>query len=276
MGTDPMTGIAALPMYDWPELRVETDRLWAALRNALRAAGVAAPDELVRDGGLHETWADPRLVLGQTCGLPLVRELAGRVAVLGAVDYGLPGCPPGWYRSAVVVRADDPRPDLAAFRGARLAVNGFDSQSGWGSILHHAAPFARDGGFFGAAEVSGAHAESVAVVAGGAADLAAIDAVSWRYARRFRPQAAALRVLMLTDPTPGLPFIAAVGADAARLGLLMAEAIAGLDAPTTAALGVAGFAALRTEDYRLLAERFAVAEALLPREAARAYASTAL
>ena len=50
-----MTGIAALPMYDWPELRAETDRLWATLRDGLRAVGVSAPDALDRDGGLHET-----------------------------------------------------------------------------------------------------------------------------------------------------------------------------------------------------------------------------
>ncbi len=30
--------LAALPMYDWPELRDATDRLWAALRDGLRAA----------------------------------------------------------------------------------------------------------------------------------------------------------------------------------------------------------------------------------------------
>ena len=62
-----------------------------------------------RDVGLMQGWTDPGLVLGQSCGLPLVRELAGRVAVVGALDYRLPGCPPGWYRSAVVVRADDAR-----------------------------------------------------------------------------------------------------------------------------------------------------------------------
>ena len=228
---------------------------------------------MARDGGLRETWADPGLVLGQTCGLPLVRELAGRVAVLGAADYGLPGCPPGWYRSAVVVRADDERSALAAFRGARLAVNGFDSQSGWGSILHHAAPLARNGGFFGAVEVSGAHAESVAMVAAGAADVAAIDAVSWRYAQRFRPEARALRVLMLTDPTPGLPFIAAGGADAPRLGAALAEAVAGLDPRTKRTLGLVGFAPLAERDYGLVAERLASAEALLPREVARGHAS---
>ena len=130
-------GVAALPMYDWPELAAATDRLWAALRDALRAAGIAAPERLTRDRALMAVWLDPQLVLSQTCGLPIVRELAGRVAIIGAPDYGVPGCPPGFYRSVVVVRADDPRETLAAFRGARLAINGRDSQSGYGAMLHH-------------------------------------------------------------------------------------------------------------------------------------------
>ena len=74
---EPMTGgLAALPMYDWPELRPATDRLWAAVRDGLRQRGVAAPEGLTRDVGLMAGWTDPGLVLGQTCGLPFVRELA--------------------------------------------------------------------------------------------------------------------------------------------------------------------------------------------------------
>jgi ABC-type phosphate/phosphonate transport system substrate-binding protein len=200
-------------------------------------------------------------VLGQTCGLPLVRGLAGRVALIGAPDYCVTGCPPGWYRSAVVVRADDPRDTLADFRGARLAVNGTDSQSGYGSILHHAAPLARDRRFFGAAEVTGAHVVSAARVAGGTADLAAIDCVSWQLFRRFRAEAARLRVLMLTDPTPGTPYIAAPGADIARCRAAAGAAIAGLDAATRAELGLAGFAALEPDDYRVIRDRIEAAEA---------------
>ncbi len=163
-------GLAALPMYDWPEIADATDRLWAAIRDSLRAAGVAAPEALDRSLGIVEGWTHPHLVLGQTCGLPLVRDLAGKVTLIGAADYAVPGCPPGWYRSVVVVRDDDRRSALADFRGARLAVNGFDSQSGWGSILHHAAPLAREGRFFGEVVVSGAHAVSVSLVVEGEAD----------------------------------------------------------------------------------------------------------
>jgi ABC-type phosphate/phosphonate transport system substrate-binding protein len=238
--------VAALPMYDWPEARDANDGFWARVRDGLRARGVAAPEALSRDLPPMAGWTHPRLLLGQTCGLPLVGALAGRVAVVGAEDRGLPGCPPGWYRSAVVARADDPREALADFRGAALAVNGFDSQSGWGSILHHAAPLAEGGRFFGRIRVTGAHVASVDRVAEGAADLAAIDLVTWGYCLRHRPAAGRLRVLMLTEPTPGLPYIAAPGTDVAALRAALADA-----SP--------GFVPVEPGDYRLVAERFRAA-----------------
>jgi ABC-type phosphate/phosphonate transport system substrate-binding protein len=256
-------GLAALPMYDGPVVADAPHRLWAAIRDALRADGIAAPDALDRAIAPMAGWTHPDLVLGQTCGLPFVRDLAGRVALVGALDHALPGCPPGWYRSAVVVRADDPRETLAAFRGARLAVNGFDSQSGWGAMLHHAAPLAGDGRFFGAVAVSGAHRASVTMVAEGGADIAAIDAQSWRLAQRFQPEAARLRVLMLTDPTPGLPLIAAAGADVGRHAAAVRVAIGSLDPAARATLGIAGFVPLRRDDYRPIAVRLAAAEGRL-------------
>lgn len=256
-----MTGPASLPMYDWPELRPATDRLWAALRDSLRAHGIPAPEALTRDLPLETVWRDPQLALSMTCGLPLVRGLAGQVEVLGAPDFGVPGSPPGHYRSAIVVRADDPRTTLAEFRGARLALNGLDSQSGYASILHHAAPLAEDGRFFATAEITGAHAASIPRVADGAADIAAIDWVSWRIACRFRPEPARLRVLMLTNPTPGTPFIAARGVDVARYRAAVTTALGGLDEATRAATGLTGFVPLDLADYALIDERLATAEA---------------
>jgi ABC-type phosphate/phosphonate transport system substrate-binding protein len=250
--------VAALPMYDWPEVQAATDALWAALRDALRARRVAAPEALERGRGLMEVWTDPELVLGQACGLPLVQHLLGRVSVVGALDYGLPGCAPGEYCSAVVVRADDPRQGLAAFRGARLALNGTDSQSGYGAILHHVAPLAGDGRFFGAAVVTGAHAASAALVAAGGADIASIDHVSWNLWLRHRDDGR-LRVLMLTDPTPGQALITTGDAGAVRAAV--AEAVAGLAAEVRAALGIRGFRAFAAEDYAVIAERLAAAEA---------------
>lgn len=256
-------GPAALPMYDWPEVAAATDALWAALREALRAADVAAPQVLDRTQPAEAVWTHPRLVLAQTCGLPFVRGLAGRVTLLGAPDYGLADCPPGFYDSVVLVRADDPREGLGAFRGARLALNGFESQSGYAAILHHAAPLAENGRFFGAVSVTGAHAASAAAVAAGAADLAAVDHVSWRLVRAHRPEAAGLRVLMRTEPTPALPYIAAEGADAMRHRGAVGTAIDALDACAKAALGLRGFRSFEPEDYAVIARRAAAAEARL-------------
>ena len=87
--------VAALPMYDWPEVTDATDALWAAIRDAAARARASPRPRRSPATRAVAGWTDPGLVLGQTCGLPFVRTLAGRVAVVGALDYGLPGCPPG-------------------------------------------------------------------------------------------------------------------------------------------------------------------------------------
>lgn len=262
MTEDPQARPAALPMYDWPEVRQATDRLWAALREGLHRAGVTgAPRALERAAPAETLWTHPRLMLAQTCGLPFVRGLADRVTLLGAPDYGLPDLAPGYYDSVIVVRETDPRETLAAFRGASVAVNGIDSQSGHAALLHHVAPLAARGGFFGTVHLSGAHAASAAAVARGEADIAALDHVSWRLLRAHRSDAASLRVLMRTEPTPALPLIAARGTDAARHRGAIAEGIAALDGGARDALGLRGFRSFEPEDYAPLARRALAAEA---------------
>jgi ABC-type phosphate/phosphonate transport system substrate-binding protein len=226
------------------------------LRDALRAAGVPAPRALTRDDDPATLWLSPHLVLGQTCGLPFVRRLTGRVTLLGAPDYRLEGTPPGHYHSAVVVRADDARETLAAFRGATVAVNEDGSQSGNAALLQVIAPLAQQRRFFGARHLTGAHAASVDAVAAGRADIAAIDAVSWRLFTRHRPEAARLRVLLTTPPTPGLPFIAAAGTDARRHRAAIGDAIAGLDPPVRETLGIHGFTAFDAAAYDVIRTRW--------------------
>ena len=104
-------------MYDWPEARAETDAVWARLRDALRAAGLAAPDRLarrnadlppvpggIRDGqgnviapdpatlrpeglDLHTLWRHPSLLFAQACWGPLELGLNTHVRVIGQPDY---------------------------------------------------------------------------------------------------------------------------------------------------------------------------------------------
>ena len=251
-------------MYDWPEVAAATDALWAAIRDRLRAEGVAAPEALDRGRGLVEGWTDPGLVLGQTCGLPLVRTLAGRVAVVGALDYGLPGCPPG-----LVPERGDRAGGRPARRPRRLPRrDAGDQRHGLPVGLGRDPPprrAPRDGRALlrRGPRRRAPTATSVRAVAAGAADLAAIDMVSWGLARRFVPEARRLRVLFATDPTPGLPLIAAKGTDVAPHRRAVAAAVAGLDPATRAALGIRGFVALGAEAWAIVGQRLAAAGARL-------------
>lgn len=248
--------VAALPMYDLPEVRDATDALWAALHDAFRDAGTAAPGCLHRRGTLPEVWLNPRLMLAQACGLPYVQHLRGRVALIGAPDYGIEDAPPGHYRSVLVVRADDPREDLAAFRGAVAAINEPGSQSGHAALLYHVGTLARSGRFFGALHETGGHAASVVAVAEGSTDIAAIDAVTWRLLQRHRREARTLRVLARTETVPGLPLIAAAGTDVARHRAVVSAAFCALAPWIAEALGIRGFVPFDPADYDVIHERW--------------------
>jgi ABC-type phosphate/phosphonate transport system substrate-binding protein len=217
--------IASLGMYDRAETAAANDRLWAGIRDGLRARGIAAPEALTRgEGAYWAAWQAPDLVLSQTCGFPYRARLHGRVTLIGTPDYGVEGCPPGHYRSVFVTRADDPRA-LADFDGLPLAYNEGLSQSGWAAPQNHAAGLGlrlRPG------LCTGGHRLSALAVAEGRADLAALDAVTWEMLRRWEPAAPRLRVVAVTEPTPGLPYIAAAGADGAATFDAVAEAIAAL------------------------------------------------
>jgi len=256
-GTQP---VAALQMYDRAELRTETDRLWAAVRDTLRAAGVVAPDALSRPADHHTPWTDPGLVLSQTCGLPFATWLAGKAAYVTTPAFALPGCAPGMYRSALVVAAGSHADTVADLAGARPAINANDSQSGYGALMHALA--AVPGGLaLGPAVLTGSHGASMAAVADGRADLAAIDAVTWALAERYDALTQGLKVIGWTEPTPGLPLITRPGANAALIADCVEAAIADLDAATREALLLTGTARLGAAAYAPLATRLAEAEA---------------
>ena len=240
--------IASLGMYDRPELQPVNDRYWALIRNNLRARGVDAPDALTRGPRAYmPAWQSPDLLLSQTCGLPYATVLHGKVTLVGSPDYGLPGCPPGYYNSAFIARADDPRSTFAEFDGTPIAYNEAISQSGWGAPQNHAA---RHGLHFPAGLGTGAHVDSAAAVADGRADLAALDCLSWAMIREWDPALAAqLREITRTEPTPATPLITARPALAETLYLAVSEAIAALSATDRAALHLRGLARVPDSAY---------------------------
>jgi ABC-type phosphate/phosphonate transport system substrate-binding protein len=201
--------IASLPMYDVPELAAATDALWRAVAAALRARGFDdVPAALCRDRPHREPWLDPALLLSQTCGYPLVNQLAGRVRLVATPRYRVAACQGAWYRSAVMVPVVSPVTSLAELRGATCAANEPDSHSGMSALRALVAPLAEAGRFFAAVRWTGAHRRSLEALAAGEVDAAAIDCVTFALLERARPDlAAAVRPIALTAPCPGPPLI---------------------------------------------------------------------
>lgn len=241
--------IAALPMYDWPELRAETDQLWSALRDALRLQGIDAPEALTRDRPARAVWSDPDLLLSQTCGWPYVTEVSQWAQLVATPVYAAPGCEGPRYSSALVARAGSPL--QRAEDAQRIAINSLDSLSGWRAVAGQLPTRI-------AKIETGSHRASLAAVAAGEADLAAIDALCWAYAAEIdRDLHAALRVVGWTPKLPALPFITARSAapetvDALRLALSAALREPDLQ-PALARLRLTGAETLSDADYAPIA-----------------------
>jgi ABC-type phosphate/phosphonate transport system substrate-binding protein len=198
---------ASLPMY--PIYRADVEAFWRAIAADLRGQGVPdVPDHLQWPDDILAEMRRPDLLLGQTCGYPLVTLLKDAVRVVGAFRYTTPGCDGARYSSVVIARVDETAADIAGFRGRRVAYNSTDSQSGYNSLRALVAPLAVDGRFFGASLETGAHHASMRAVAEGRADVAAIDCVSFAQIAAIEPMfAAKLKVVGHTPSAPGLPLI---------------------------------------------------------------------
>ena len=245
-------------MYDLPEVRDTTDAWWRGVAGHLEAAGVAdVPAAQSRPASPVALWTDPRLLLAQTCGLPLTRELKGGVRLIATPCYAAPGCAGAFYRSQVIVPADSPARVVADLRGLICAVNGEGSQSGYNALRALLASLAEGGRFFSDVVISGSHAGSIALVQSGRADAAAIDAVTHALTARHAPdRLAGTRVLCATAPAPGLPYITALATpeDAVeRLGAGLAAAHADPSlASLREALLIAGLTVLPLEAYDVI------------------------
>jgi ABC-type phosphate/phosphonate transport system substrate-binding protein len=253
-----MSRIASLTMYDLPELRAETDAWWSALARAFRREGIdAVPDGLDRATDRHAAWLSTGLLIAQTCGYPLTHALAGRVRLVASPRYGAPGCEGFNYSSAIVVRRDDPATTIAGLAGRRVAFNGIDSQSGYNTLRAAVAPHAKGGRFFATAVRSGAHRESLRMVATGEADCAALDGVTFALIERVAPaEVASVRVLDWTPSAPSLPYITAMDTsedDIARLRAGLTGACADPDATAARqALLIDGFDVRPLDDYAVI------------------------
>jgi ABC-type phosphate/phosphonate transport system substrate-binding protein len=99
------------------------------------------------------------------------------------------------------------------------------------------------------------------MVAQGLADIAAIDSVTWRISRQFDP-VAGLKSIGTTEPTPGLPFIAASGRSVASLLDAVRAGVAAMPKETRSAFGLKDVLPFRRGDYEVIRTNLAEAEAV--------------
>ncbi|CAG0957960.1 hypothetical protein PLCT2_00589 [Planctomycetaceae bacterium] len=202
--------VVNLPWYDLPELERETDALWAGIARHLRKEGIEAPDRLDRNTEYDAQWREPNLLFSQACGYDVLYDHASHLTVIATPRYAARGCEGACYRSAIVVRESEAAATVAALKGKRAVVNDATSHSGTNALRAHVAPYAQGGRFFSEVKVSGAHTESLAMLARNEADLACIDLVVWDLCERARPNALiGLRKLAETEKAPAPPFVTA-------------------------------------------------------------------
>lgn len=272
-------------MYDFEEMALSLDELWQVIAGHLRAGGVTdVPVNLDRAMAYDATWSDPRLLLGQSCGLPIVDQLDGRVQVVGAFavesasgggvgDFGA-----ATYSSVLVVHRDSAvggLGDLAWSTGVRVAINGWDSLSGYVSF-GAACAAAIDAGTlavraaFGSVLVTGAHVRSLAAVSEGTADLACIDGHTLALLTRHRPEAVAgVRLIQRGPMIPCVPLITSLSTSPEVVGMLRAAlSSAGQDPAlgnVRSQLGVTGFVPLDNAAYEPVRQLHAIAKRFFAR-----------
>ena len=215
--------VASLAMYPFPALRPAYERLWDGIRSRLSFEAPGLDWELPAS----EACRREDLLLGQTCGWPLITELAGSVVVVGTFDCDVEGAVDGTYRSVLTSNRTSAVDEVIRRPGLTVAANSPDSLSGWISLRAAA----------GAADVvldrvlwTGSHAASVVAVGDGRADLASIDAVTWAHLDDQRTVVVGQGVRV-----PCLPLVTSASmalATRAELRVALAEAI---DDPAMAA-----------------------------------------
>lgn len=244
-----------LPMYAEVEFRPAVQRWWSGLAGYLKARGVSGvPDLLTWPEDRYRQWRSPSLLFSQTCGYPLVNGLASEVKLVATPHYSAPGCDGPRYAAHIVVREADPVRDIGDLRGARLAVNGEDSYSGY-HVWRHLLPAGEDvRAFFEEIGAIGSHRASIRSVAAGEADACAVDCVTHALLSDWLGgELRGTRILATSPTAPGLPYVTAAATSDDEIRKLREGLFAALADPSLErarkALRLAGASVLEPEDY---------------------------
>lgn len=205
------------------------------------------------------TLLNPGLWFGHTCGYPLMTRLKDRVAPFALPLFDVQGTAGKLYSSRFVVAAGSAFESIADCRDRVAAVNNPDSNSGMNVLRHAVAEIGGGNRFFADVVTTGGHFDSLRAVASGAADVAAIDCVSYRLIADWQPDLVArVRVLGDSVSSCGLPLVMPhallADTDAGALVGRLEQALAAEAEAVRGTLHLAGFDAVTLDDYRGIVE----------------------
>ncbi len=261
--------IAAYTMYGFEWLRADIRTFWAGVAARLRDAGMAdVPSRLSWKTPEEAQWHAPNLLLGQTCGYPLMKGLTGEVRLVVTPSFNAPYCDGANYCSLIVVGKNSEITSLSQLKGRIAAANKPISHSGYNAFRRLVADYvcqdrplsnlepdkAGRRRFFADVTYCGTHMGALQAVATGKADVAAIDAVSFHLMSRGKPKlTGAVRILTTTLPAAGLPLITAGGRSDADLQVLRHAVMDTIGdrkiRPALANMGISGFQVIGRDAY---------------------------
>lgn len=160
-------------------------------------------ERLFDAGEIHVCWL---------CGLPYVDKADapdnGMELLAAPVMQGERYAGRAEYYSDVVVHASSRFTAFGDLRGASWAYNEPKSHSGFGVVRHHLARLGERNGYFGRVVESGAHQQSLRMIARGEVDASAIDStVLEAECARMPGLRAQLRVVDTLGPSPMPPWV---------------------------------------------------------------------
>jgi len=197
---------------------------------------------------------DPRLLIGHTCGYPLMRFLRDDLAPVCVPVFDLPGCEGKFYSSQIIVPVNDNIQTLADCKGKVAAINGRDSNSGMNVFRHAVAGLSKGKRFFAEVIESGSHYQSLVAVANNQAQVATIDCVSFAFIKDQWPELVEqVRVIGFTEPTCGLPFVVPIkdlnSINIDELTRVLNSALPGISNTERMRLHLLGFERVDLSDY---------------------------
>ena len=151
---------------------------------------------------------EPEFLIGHTCGYPFVKKWHTTHDLVCIPIFDIAGCRGRDYSSWIIARHDHQGEKLEDFKGSVATMNNPDSNSGMNVFRYEISKICGGKNFFSDVVISHSHLTSIAHVLERKADIAAIDAVTWHFAKhQGELNLDEIKIIGQTVETPGLPLV---------------------------------------------------------------------